>query len=283
LKYLTEAEIENSEVIVFGLRDSESQHRPLVFHQYVEPPSAITISACGKYVVVVHGNASNVVPIPERELDLPENLQAKSPTTDAAPKINNEQSVAHIGTMDVSSFNFRPGDVLKDLQVSIRSDGYSHQVLSIDSDGTVAVRMTNDSRVALQMEMVKLPQCQDESLTPSLIMPNGCHDAVRIVMNKKPMHAYTMNTTPSEKGPFIVDRDARSILYVVDPASSPSQQPIVAVGALKSTMSIPLGTAPKENKILGLRDGEGSRAFDVASVSDAADRGQEPPLKRLKY
>lgn len=63
--------------------------------------------------------------------------------------------------------------------------------------------------------MVLLPEYQGvEHTTPSIMMPHGTTDEVRIIMNKTGRRDYTMTGPKDENFPPLVDRDPKAFLQV---------------------------------------------------------------------
>ncbi|OCL08347.1 hypothetical protein AOQ84DRAFT_42671 [Glonium stellatum] len=239
------------------------------------PPDAITISSCGKYVVVTQERTSKVISIPNKDLNLLE-VPRKEPEPYDDRRYN-ENSVAQIGKMDLSNFGLRPGHVLKGTHLSIQPGQTGHKILSISADGSVIVRAMDEipSGVVEKMELVQVPQNGGGAMAASLIVPYNHDDKVRIVANCTPREAYSMSTSRKQGGgSFIVDRDLRSIRYAFDNSHSSS------IAESSPQKRADLGTSPHLNKVLELADGEKSRALDAAKESRES---QEPTAKRFKF
>jgi len=88
--------------------------------------------------------------------------------------------------------------------------------MSINSDNAVSMQLT-DTRYqrASRLHMVLLPEYQGvEHTKPSIMIPHGTTDEVRIIMNKTGRRDYTMTGPKDENFPLLIDRDPKAFLQV---------------------------------------------------------------------
>ena len=198
---------------------------------YVDEPESMTISNCGKYVVLTTRSvksASTVIKIPDEELV--EMSDVAQPGISIEDVQGNSKELASIASMNVSAFNLRPGQVLKGSHLGLEIDGDSSRVLTIRADDTVNLDLSSAKlQKSLQsLRLISLPDLPGiEQTTAAVRIPrDGDHD-ILIFLNRNAQRVYYPSSEQGmERFPLVIERDPFSVVHtlMVDGSEKPCLQ-----------------------------------------------------------
>lgn len=198
-----------------------------------------------------------------------------------APELNEDdgKEVPQLGCMDISAFNLSPGQSLRGNRIAVAENGEPQRLMTVEIDDTIKVKIMNaESQVCQSLEIVSLPQWQGLRDAAAIIkLPSAGHGAVKMILDKTAQKGYSLSEPNVERLPFVVERDPRTLRHTISEDKSietafglPVEAPVPSRG---------LNTAPSAQKVVGLEDGEETRAFNASEAAMLAEQG---PRKRLR-
>lgn len=169
----------------------------------------ISISDCGKYVVLVGKGLPIVVEIPK--------IPPRNTLEIVDQKNPGPNGLATIGNMDLSEFTFRTEQLQKAGSVVSCRNGKVSSVVTVKSGDRPTILITEvGQRAGTELELLNLPPSVDmDHSTPSIMIPKYPRDTVQLAINMNSRSDYSMIGRQDSNLPMLIERDARAVRRLV--------------------------------------------------------------------
>lgn len=178
---------------------------------------SLEISSCGKYVVLSHKDQRPTV------LDIPDSVFTNECQPDVHGSLgpgegprSKSYALARIDNSAVSNFGLKAGQVVSSFSVIDAKDGSGSMVMDIAKGEKVSIRLltSEEGQISQALEVVSLLQAFGRPHTkPTILMPKGLDQDLRIVLNSAAHTQYSMDNTDTYSFPIIVELDQRLVKH----------------------------------------------------------------------
>ena len=128
--------------------------------------------------------------------------------------------LASIASMDVSTFNLKPGQLLKGAHIGITKDGDGSRVISIHAADVVNSNLNEVSKGTIEsLRLISLPNLPGlEKTATSVKVPENSDDLIQIFLNIQPQRTYyPLSNSDITQLPIMIERDPFSVIHTIIP------------------------------------------------------------------